>query len=90
MAIELLISGGVYFHPGHFYDFRFDGFLVVSLIVHVRTSRWEWPTRSQFSGEKAQRRLIRTIRKSLRLHNLVDDVRLTYSLWDKLVLKRAF
>ena len=35
LALELLISRGVYVHPGHFYDFRSDGFLVVSLIVQV-------------------------------------------------------
>jgi alanine-synthesizing transaminase len=33
LAIELLERGGVYVHPGHFYDFPADGFLVVSLIT---------------------------------------------------------
>ncbi len=34
IALELLTSKGVYLHPGHFYDFPSDGFLVVSLITH--------------------------------------------------------
>ena len=33
LAIELLTSKNVCVHPGHFYDFRSDGFLVVSLIT---------------------------------------------------------
>jgi alanine-synthesizing transaminase len=33
LALELLSKGGVYAHPGHFYDFRHDGYLVVSLIT---------------------------------------------------------
>jgi aspartate/methionine/tyrosine aminotransferase len=33
LALELLTSQNVYVHPGHFYDFRSDGFLVVSLII---------------------------------------------------------
>jgi alanine-synthesizing transaminase len=33
LALELLASKGVYLHPGHFYDFPSDGFLVVSLIT---------------------------------------------------------
>ncbi|MGB0034718.1 MAG: hypothetical protein WBP79_04500, partial [Candidatus Acidiferrales bacterium] len=33
LAIELLEKKGVYLHPGHFYDFRGDGFLVVSLVT---------------------------------------------------------
>jgi alanine-synthesizing transaminase len=33
LAIELLARAGVYVHPGHFYDFPGDGFLVVSLIT---------------------------------------------------------
>jgi alanine-synthesizing transaminase len=32
-ALFLLDSEGVYTHPGHFYDFSADGFLVVSLIT---------------------------------------------------------
>ncbi len=32
LAIELLTTRGVYVHPGHFYDFSSEGFLVVSLI----------------------------------------------------------
>ncbi len=32
LAIELLHTQGVYVHPGHFYDFLSDGYLVVSLI----------------------------------------------------------
>jgi alanine-synthesizing transaminase len=35
-ALELLASQNVYVHPGHFYDFPSDGFLVVSLISRVR------------------------------------------------------
>jgi alanine-synthesizing transaminase len=33
LAIELLETKQVYVHPGHFYDFPVDGFLVVSLIA---------------------------------------------------------
>jgi len=33
LAIELLTRKSVYVHPGHFYDFQADGYLVVSLIV---------------------------------------------------------
>jgi alanine-synthesizing transaminase len=33
LAISLLESEGVYVHPGHFYDFHQDGFLVLSLIT---------------------------------------------------------
>lgn len=32
LAIALLESRGVYVHPGHFYDFSHDGYLIVSLI----------------------------------------------------------
>lgn len=31
-AVSLLNANGVYVHPGHFYDFPQDGFLIVSLI----------------------------------------------------------
>jgi alanine-synthesizing transaminase len=33
LAIELLTRKNVYVHPGHFYDFKSDGFLVMSLIT---------------------------------------------------------
>jgi aspartate/methionine/tyrosine aminotransferase len=33
LALELLSTRGVYVHPGHFYDFAADGYLVVSLIT---------------------------------------------------------
>jgi aspartate/methionine/tyrosine aminotransferase len=33
LAIALLREKGVLVHPGHFYDFQRDGYLVVSLIV---------------------------------------------------------
>jgi alanine-synthesizing transaminase len=33
LAIELLSQKHVYVHPGHFYDFPSDGFLIVSLIT---------------------------------------------------------
>ncbi|HYR43315.1 MAG TPA: pyridoxal phosphate-dependent aminotransferase, partial [Terriglobia bacterium] len=33
LALELLTSRNVFVHPGHFYDFPSDGFLVVSLIT---------------------------------------------------------
>jgi len=33
LALELLTYKGVHLHPGHFYDFPHDAFLVVSLIV---------------------------------------------------------
>lgn len=33
LAIELLDSKGVYVHPGHFYEFPSEGYLVVSLIT---------------------------------------------------------
>ena len=35
LAIELLNTQGIYVHPGHFYDFRKDGYLIVSLITPV-------------------------------------------------------
>ena len=33
LALELLEQKGVYIHPGHFYDFQQDGYLVLSLIT---------------------------------------------------------
>jgi alanine-synthesizing transaminase len=33
LAINLLAQTGVYSHPGHFYDFPSDGYLVISLIT---------------------------------------------------------
>jgi alanine-synthesizing transaminase len=33
LALELLNTHGVYVHPGHFYDFPAEGYLVVSLIT---------------------------------------------------------
>src|SRR6266851_6616316 len=33
LAIELLTTKGVYVHPGHFYEFSSDRFLVVSLLT---------------------------------------------------------
>jgi alanine-synthesizing transaminase len=33
LAIELVREKGVLVHPGHFYDFPSDGFLVLSLIT---------------------------------------------------------
>ena len=36
VAIELLMSKSVYAHPGHFYDFPSDGYLVLSLITPER------------------------------------------------------
>jgi alanine-synthesizing transaminase len=33
LAIDLLNTQGIYVHPGHFYDFPTDGFLIVSLIT---------------------------------------------------------
>jgi alanine-synthesizing transaminase len=33
LALELLNTSGVYIHPGHFYDFPGNGYLVVSLIT---------------------------------------------------------
>jgi len=33
LALELLDQRSVYVHPGHFYDFHHDGYLVVSLIT---------------------------------------------------------
>jgi aspartate/methionine/tyrosine aminotransferase len=40
LAIELLRTHGVYVHPGHFYDFPRDGFLILSLLVpQVQFSR---------------------------------------------------
>jgi alanine-synthesizing transaminase len=37
LALALLNEKGVYVHPGHFYDFAGDGFLVVSLIATEQT-----------------------------------------------------
>jgi alanine-synthesizing transaminase len=36
LAIELLTTRGVSIHPGHFYEFESDGYLVVSLITPER------------------------------------------------------
>ena len=36
LAIELLTQKNVYVHPGHFYDFSSEGFLIVSLITRRR------------------------------------------------------
>jgi len=33
LTIELLNTQGIYLHPGHFYDFPTDGYLIVSLIT---------------------------------------------------------
>jgi alanine-synthesizing transaminase len=33
LALELLASQGVYVHPGHFYDFPGEGYLVASLLI---------------------------------------------------------
>lgn len=39
LAIELLEGRGVYVHPGHFYDFDGDGYLVLSLITREEQFR---------------------------------------------------
>jgi alanine-synthesizing transaminase len=36
LAIELLNTEGIFVHPGHFYEFAGDGYLVLSLIAPVR------------------------------------------------------
>jgi alanine-synthesizing transaminase len=36
LAIDLLAAKNVYVHPGHFYDFPSDGYLIVSLITPER------------------------------------------------------
>ena len=36
LAIELLTKHGVYVHPGHFFDFPSDGYVVVSLLTRER------------------------------------------------------
>jgi aspartate/methionine/tyrosine aminotransferase len=33
VALDLIEKKGVYVHPGHFYDFPTDGYLIVSLIA---------------------------------------------------------
>jgi aspartate/methionine/tyrosine aminotransferase len=35
LALELLAAKGVYVHPGHFYDFPSEGFVVVSLLSPI-------------------------------------------------------
>ena len=35
-AVDLLTTRGVYIHPGHFYDFPSDGYVVVSLLTPER------------------------------------------------------
>jgi len=37
LAIELLEKKNVYVHPGHFYDFPSEGYLIVSLITPEQT-----------------------------------------------------
>jgi aspartate/methionine/tyrosine aminotransferase len=39
LAIDLLRKVGVLVHPGHFYDFSSDGYLVLSLITTIETFR---------------------------------------------------
>src|SRR3954469_12625331 len=39
LAIELIDSAGVIVHPGHFYDFEKDGYLIVSLIAEEEIFR---------------------------------------------------
>jgi aspartate/methionine/tyrosine aminotransferase len=34
LAIDLLSTHGVSVHPGHFYEFPSDGYLMVSLLIH--------------------------------------------------------
>jgi alanine-synthesizing transaminase len=36
LAVDLLTKKGIYVHPGHFYDFATDGYLIVSLIMLER------------------------------------------------------
>jgi aspartate/methionine/tyrosine aminotransferase len=36
LALELLATKGVYVHPGHFYDFPSEGYVVVSLIASLQ------------------------------------------------------
>ncbi len=36
LAVDLLTKKGIYVHPGHFYDFAKDGYLIVSLILPER------------------------------------------------------
>ncbi len=36
LAVDLLTTHGVYVHPGHFYDFPADGYLVISLLTPER------------------------------------------------------
>jgi alanine-synthesizing transaminase len=36
LAVDLLMKRGIYVHPGHFYDFATDGYLIVSLIMPER------------------------------------------------------
>ncbi len=36
LAVDLLTKKGIYVHPGHFYDFPADGYLIVSLIMPER------------------------------------------------------
>jgi alanine-synthesizing transaminase len=36
LAVDLLKNKGIYVHPGHFYDFSTDGYLIVSLIMQER------------------------------------------------------
>jgi alanine-synthesizing transaminase len=61
LALELLQNCGVYVHPGHFFDFPSDGFLVLSLItpdkdfsegLRLLLSMFsdEWASRAKTSG----------------------------------------
>jgi alanine-synthesizing transaminase len=36
LALELLATKGVYVHPGHFYDFPSEGYVIVSLIASIQ------------------------------------------------------
>jgi aspartate/methionine/tyrosine aminotransferase len=39
LAIDLLRKVGVFVHPGHFYDFSADGYLILSLITPTEDFR---------------------------------------------------
>jgi alanine-synthesizing transaminase len=55
LALELLNIRGVYVHPGHFYDFPGDGYLVVSLITPERPFAAGMEALVALIGEKFRR-----------------------------------
>jgi hypothetical protein len=87
LAIALLKEKGVYAHPGHFYDFPSEQFLVLSLLrrnksVKARTRFWRPFCRSALV-KYVSIFLQCCISKTLEVDNRVHDTGERYNLWNK-------